>query len=67
MAASTDSIVDHVESYVQQELSAMDASHDYAHICRVRNLALSLAKDEHIEDADTLQGIVELQSMRRCV
>jgi uncharacterized protein len=52
---------------VQRELSAMDASHDYAHICRVRNLALSLAKDEHIEDAATLQGSVKGRSHHVCV
>lgn len=43
------------EAFVREHLAANDASHDYAHIERVRNTALRLAREEGVEDLEVVE------------
>jgi HD superfamily phosphodiesterase len=39
-------VVTAVEAAVREEMDKNDASHDFSHIERVRNMALTLAREE---------------------
>lgn len=54
-------IVAKTEEFVKSELANNDGSHDFHHIDRVRNTALSLAKEENIPTDKLL--IVELAAL----
>jgi uncharacterized protein len=60
-AAASASIVASAEAFVREELSGMDGSHDWWHIHRVRQLALSLATEENLPPASI--EIVELAAL----
>ena len=49
------------EEFVKAELAGIDASHDYAHIARVRATAASLATEEELEPSD--RQLVELSAL----
>ena len=68
MAATADvgthcssAIVAAAESFVREELSAMDGSHDWWHVDRVRKTALSLAAEERVPVASL--EVVELAAL----
>ncbi|CEO97218.1 HD/PDEase domain-containing protein [Plasmodiophora brassicae] len=49
MAWDESSIVAKAEQFVKDEMQGQDASHDFAHVERVRRLALELAEEEGVE------------------
>lgn len=55
-------ILSEATAEVQKTLGENDASHDFAHIERVRKVALRLAKDEGVEDAQMLH-VIELGAL----
>ncbi|KNC47954.1 metal dependent phosphohydrolase [Thecamonas trahens ATCC 50062] len=55
-------VVAAAEAHVKEAMAAHDASHDYAHIARVREVALRLAEMEGIEDGDELE-VIELAAL----
>ena len=60
--AGTDAVKE-TEAFVKAAMADNDASHDFAHIARVRNTALKLAAEEgHSENADFLE-MVELAAL----
>ena len=58
---SSSAIVAAAESFVREELSAMDGSHDWWHVDRVRKTALSLAAEERVPVASL--EVVELAAL----
>ena len=54
-------LVQATELFVQTELAGNDASHDYAHIARVRATAASLGREEHLDSGD--QELCELAAL----
>mmetsp|Transcript_13143 Transcript_13143/g.34379 ORF Transcript_13143/g.34379 Transcript_13143/m.34379 type:complete len:219 (-) Transcript_13143:1650-2306(-) len=52
---TTTALAEQTAQFVKDELSGNDASHDWAHIERVRNTALHLAEKEGIEDVETVE------------
>ena len=62
LAMSHPNLVASTEAAVRSALQGMDASHDFAHIDRVRRVALSLAAGEGVTDAATLL-VVELGAL----
>lgn len=50
-----------VEARVKEALAQQDASHDWAHVARVRALALRIAGEEGLPEASTL--VVELGAL----
>lgn len=56
-------LVEVTEDYVRDQMKSNDASHDWAHICRVRTLALNIAKLEGLgKDAEQIE-IIELAAL----
>ena len=45
-------LITSAEIFVKEALSCHDASHDFQHIARVRRMAVRIAQDEGLEDAD---------------
>ena len=58
---SSSAIVAAADSFVREELSAMDGSHDWWHVDRVRKTALSLAAEERVPVASL--EVVELAAL----
>ncbi|XP_071733149.1 uncharacterized protein [Rutidosis leptorrhynchoides] len=59
---SKEAVVKNAEKLVEMMMKGNDASHDSAHAFRVRDLALSLAREEHISNPFSLL-IVELAAL----
>ncbi|GJR19542.1 metal-dependent phosphohydrolase [Tanacetum coccineum] len=62
MAMMKSETVKKAEKLVEEMMGGNDASHDAAHAFRVRDLALSLAREDQLLDDDSLQ-IVELAAL----
>ena len=62
MPEAKDEFINQIERFVQNELRNHDGSHDWWHIHRVRNNALTLAKHEGITSKEDLQ-IIEVASL----
>jgi uncharacterized protein len=56
------SITERVSETVRAALQKVDASHDFAHIVRVRNMAMRLAPELGITDATSLE-VIELAAL----
>jgi len=57
-------LIEEAEKFVKAELAQNDGSHDWAHIDRVRNLALVLAEEERIESSDVVELAALLHDIR---
>lgn len=57
------STVSRAEKLVQSAMKGNDASHDAAHVFRVRDLALSLAREESLSSSPDSMEIVELTAL----
>ena len=60
-AADASNIITAAEAFVREELAGMDGSHDWWHIHRVRQNALSLASEENLPAASL--EVVELAAL----
>lgn len=60
-AAPSTALVEATEAFVRRELAGQDSSHDFWHIHRVRNLALTLAREERLP-AEQLE-VVQLAAL----
>ncbi|XP_010908458.1 uncharacterized protein [Elaeis guineensis] len=63
MAATKPEVVRKAERLVVSTMGGRDASHDAAHAFRVRDLALSLAKEEGLDSSPRSLEIVELAAL----
>ncbi|XP_059633366.1 uncharacterized protein LOC132276112 [Cornus florida] len=63
MAQSCETTVRNAEKLVESAMKGNDASHDAAHVFRVRDLAVSLAREEGLTSSPDSMEIVELAAL----
>lgn len=57
MSNAQQELLAHVQNYIKESFANHDASHDFAHVERVRNMAMLLAQQEGITDSQMLLQI----------
>eukprot|EP01138_Halocafeteria_seosinensis_P006070 gb/GECG01006205.1/.p1 GENE.gb/GECG01006205.1/~~gb/GECG01006205.1/.p1 ORF type:complete len:122 (+),score=15.90 gb/GECG01006205.1/:1-366(+) len=59
-------IIAQTEAFARQELAHNDASHDYEHVDRVRNLALRIASEERVPLEASEPGSLDQEMVQVC-